>query len=270
MMNPEMNQCIVCGLHEEASQQGQERWHLRLGAIIQGRPVLSFFDLEALSLLIRQTMGSRESMISAANRSQLNAAGFRKIVLYRCSLGHQIRLHVWDETTTLSPEVRCHNHRWDFLSLVVSGKLRNEAYDIVSGQDFERFEVGIGPPMEVRSVRRLGPVGLHLETVTQYSTGMAYFQAAHLLHWTHVDEPTATVVLQDRASGAWSTAVQRPPLDTTPTPPLSVSELEIDLALFLSALESLNLAREVSLGRPARDSISNMMTQTWRLSRVGL
>lgn len=235
--------CPVCDLYKRNLAPSRSRESVPLGHLVEARPASDFFDVDALIQSIKHTCGSDVAIRNVASRSQQNPTGFRKIVLIRCKAGHQVRLHMWDKASPPNVQIRCHNHRWDFLSLVLHGCLLNDSYLALDGAALRKFAVGIGPPSQRREISDLGLTSACLTSTKRISGGASYFQSASIFHWTRATGPSATVVLQDRARTERSIAIQRDWLEDAPSPPLDSRVLWDDLQLCLAALSKLKLAK---------------------------
>jgi hypothetical protein len=245
-----------------------------LGVVVENRNADGFFDAQTILDVIYAILVSDSRSQVVADRSQQNPTGFRKIVLTRCASGHQLRVHIWDDAV-LNPEIRCHNHRWDFLSMVIRGTIMNDTYLAVQGTGFRKFAVGIGPPMQQRDMSDLGPTDLLLAGSDEINSGGAYFQSALKFHWTRVAGPAATIVMQDRARRSYSVAIERGPLRDVPSPAMSVDALQDDLQSCLQAIAGLRAdgiwrsqANNASESRPWRWALGQA-TPGWRLGRPG-
>ncbi|WP_199043032.1 hypothetical protein [Glycomyces salinus] len=197
-----------------------------------------FVDRDLLSEIIRSALGSAEVLEEVASRSHQHWTGFRKIVLVRCERRHQVRVHRWDEASPPAEEVSCHNHRWDFVSYVVSGKIANVSYSITSEEDgpLRHFKADAVKAGQNRGVRSLGGVSVVLESEAVVSAGQSYLQLADVLHSTVALQPTVTLLLQDSSRGRTSSVVQGGELKEFVPPAISTDTLVEDLEFCLSRL----------------------------------
>jgi hypothetical protein len=197
---------------------------------IKTQSPLSYFDAVALLGILKAAVADPGFLNTIRKRSHMHPIGFRKIVLVHCTRGHQIRLHRWDGASSMDDELSIHSHRWDFLSLVLTGSIINLSFVPVDGDyGLRKFSVGTAGPGERREAIDLGPTGVAVEDIRTYDAGQAYFQRAPIFHATKVRGQTGTLVLQDRAWKSRSLAIRSMSTEEIASPPLPLPLLRSDL-----------------------------------------
>jgi len=101
----------------------------------------NLFDQRSVVRLVRDVLDDEQLLERIAGRSYIHALGFYKIVLMDLSkdfTNHkqktQLRLHIWNPTPSEHGEVALpiveslHEHSFDFVSTVISGKLENQQF----------------------------------------------------------------------------------------------------------------------------------------------
>jgi len=80
--------------------------------------------------MIREALGSNEAIDKIASQSYLHRNGFSKITI-KNSNGEKHRLHVYK--VGAKAELNIHNHRWDFQSTILCGRLPMYLYEVIEG-----------------------------------------------------------------------------------------------------------------------------------------
>lgn len=88
--------------------------------------------------LLKEIVLNDDLLIKIANRSYTHALGFDKIVLMDLKKDCQdvknkiqLRLHIWDNENAALPIVEAmHEHSFDFISMVITGKLENQRFSM--------------------------------------------------------------------------------------------------------------------------------------------
>lgn len=116
-----------------------------------------------------------------------------------------VRLHVWDRSLLVVGAAPAHTHPWDFSSLVVAGRMRNQRYDVVAPDD-ESLETrgphvswwngteilcGPGTHQTAPGAERVRLKELDMET---YYPGETYKQERAEIHQSFPEDGTVTIV----------------------------------------------------------------------------
>ena len=143
------------------------------------------FSHARISSVIKDLLSSPTALREIARRSYAHDNGFAKVVLLE--KGYKLRLHYRPATAARGAE-NIHDHRWDFLSSVLFGKLVVEKFEQCAAKATGAFTV----PDCVYIARENGsseygirPVGLaHLKQVSAdvYAANSAYYLNAAVLH----------------------------------------------------------------------------------------
>lgn len=97
----------------------------------------SIMDKSILIKVLKEILSSDILLDRIANRSYTHALGFDKIVLIDlakdCNINNkvQLRFHIWDnKNDALDSLESMHEHSFNFISLVLSGKLENQCFEM--------------------------------------------------------------------------------------------------------------------------------------------
>jgi len=104
------------------------------------------------------------------------------------------RLHIWDPAGRVEGVSDCHNHPWDFQSLVVSGAVRNWRYEVADKSEGEPYwcaRILCGVHAELRS----DPFEVYLKrTVELVGQGSSYSMKHDELHSSEVWPGSVTLI----------------------------------------------------------------------------
>lgn len=166
-----------------------------------------------------------------ARSSYEHVLGFTKVVLLSAYPEFQLRLHHWASPN--SPPYDLHDHRFDFSSYIVNGRITNTLYEVTDCQRgaISRAELFEAAPLQARQWRRVPQrpqVFLRRGAEATYVTGATYSMRSVDIHSSRVDEPhTVTLLFEGRHSAPGShvyPARRRRPELTTPQRPLEPTE----------------------------------------------
>tara|TARA_Y100001960_G_scaffold334195_1_gene447108 strand:+ start:10340 stop:11314 length:975 start_codon:yes stop_codon:yes gene_type:complete len=97
----------------------------------------NLIDKKTLRIVLKEILNDDYLLEKIANRSYTHALGFDKIVLIDLQKDLdiknkvQLRFHIWDnKNEALSVLEAMHEHSFNFISLVLTGKLENQCFDM--------------------------------------------------------------------------------------------------------------------------------------------
>jgi hypothetical protein len=162
------------------------------GAVLEVLSVLG--QPSQLAELAKCVSADPDATAACAARSYRHPLGFDKIMLVECNPIFTLRLHVWWPASVPSVD-HVHNHRFDFMSLVVQG-----------GYEMEVFEVGnTGNPVaeyreelhdeEGSRLQHIGKANLRPLTTVRLKQGASYALNAEALHRVSVRPGTFCMTL---------------------------------------------------------------------------
>lgn len=124
--------------------------------------------------------------VLAAN-SHVHDNGFTKIVLYDSADGrYRIRLHTWDPFEVEEQDVNIHDHRYDFVSLVVSGTFENRRWNFCDhGTEYKLFRYFARDEAGTYRLELVDRLRLAPNPVEVYSAGGSYLMMRDELHTAH-------------------------------------------------------------------------------------
>ena len=94
-----------------------------------------------------------------------------------------------------------HDHRWDFESLVLRGRVENRKYNVVKGEvNYVEGRVMCGPNPVHRGARDTRGVCLQFQSRATYTRGDSYQMYSDELHSSHPEDGTITVCMRRSAS----------------------------------------------------------------------
>jgi hypothetical protein len=137
-----------------------------------------------------------------AHNSHVHENGFTKLTLFDAVNGrYRIRLHIWDPKDSTKEEVNVHDHRYDFVSLVVTGRLENTRWNFSeNGAVYKLFAYEPRDEAGRYHLRMVGRYCLSPEPLKIYSAGDAYSMMRDDLHTTQTSDNVRSITLciQDR------------------------------------------------------------------------
>lgn len=92
---------------------------------------------DALMLCLDWLLENEQHLTHAAARSHRHQLGFMKYVLFQDPFGRSLRLHSWDYALSNNEDI--HSHRVNFCSRIVSGRLTENRYDVLPGDEYSLF-----------------------------------------------------------------------------------------------------------------------------------
>lgn len=117
--------------------------------------------------------------------SVVHRGGFEKHFISRFSSGSELRVHVWrsDEQIDEPRKNAVHNHRWDFVSKIVSGTLKETIYIFdENGPEYVEHKYLINPSTGVSSIQPIGRVNISSEGVICHCGEDVYVREYETLH----------------------------------------------------------------------------------------
>jgi hypothetical protein len=199
------------------------------------RMTLERFGGSSLRPALLEMLDDATALTRVAARSYRHANGFVKVVLHE-SEALKLRLHIAEGTA----EENVHDHRWDFASTVLSGRLEHDIFTDVPANCGEHFHEWQYLRTESSAESRyLGDAWVSQSLWQTVAAGQSYALRGVHLHRIRWAEPgTSTLVATFRSVRA-STRLLSPTasLPTTHIEPLSASDLESVLRLYLHPRE---------------------------------
>ena len=144
--------------------------------------------------------------------------------MLRLHLSDQIRLNVWDSALRYSPAPSMiHDHPWNFVSMIVVGRLWNQRYfrSVDKSKLRTHEEKTIRPGMDFSDLSDVTQVRLVPAKEEFYANGMQYTQGSWEIHESKCEDGTVTVNARKRVGDdqahvfwalgdPWVTALPRP------------------------------------------------------------
>ncbi|TFH93150.1 hypothetical protein [Vibrio ouci] len=123
--------------------------------------------------------------------------GFFKISLFKDSQTElQIRLHFWPAG---SQDTNIHNHRWHFISSIISGSMTftnwETATDLDSAQDMTLYEVSDASSGLVKTKTNLGSTRLMAHSQYMVNTGTFHYCHKDVFHSGKANQATITLMI---------------------------------------------------------------------------
>lgn len=139
-------------------------------------------SLDLLALLVGRN-GELEDLLQRCiegdleGRATRHPNGFTKVRIQLPDGRGAVRFHQWGAPVG-SEDV--HNHRWNFVSHVLNGALRTDAFEILEGRDFDKYLCRSVD--DVHKLRLTGTCSTRRISQKFYAQGDAYFQAHDAFH----------------------------------------------------------------------------------------
>jgi len=168
-------------------------------------------DIAALPRILELIRRDPERLTLSASASYRHRNGFDKIVLASPMASRQkLVLHLWQPSAAAEAADldHIHNHRWDFASVVLQGRLHLELYKKdIDGDIYTQFRYRKSPgtrhSRSLQDARRyqLEPCGtmpVSAQATAILTVGSTYTWSAELLHraWAPPGATTATLIVQ--------------------------------------------------------------------------
>jgi hypothetical protein len=129
---------------------------------------------------LEQILHEPQRLLETARGSYRHQLGFVKIALHTDASGQALRLHLWDQSTTVLEDV--HSHCADFMSRVVSGGLEERRYELTPGKAFTRFRYRFDAHAGHALAHADGLTDVLQTSVTPLLAGTIYGRRSHELH----------------------------------------------------------------------------------------
>lgn len=198
----------------------------------------------AIEAFLNDYLRAAETTQLPAGRSFRHGNGFTKIALYKCPAGRfSVRFHIWWGGTR-SSDASVHDHRWSFVSWLVSGALFVTNYHAFDGRGDDNdkhtcYRYTDADLDGVKGVEEVGPCTLRPTAAYVLRAG-----SAHFLHYTephHVagyDGPVAaSLCITGPAERHFSHVYIKQPTvaaGTLARPALTGPEIAQEIDMFLS------------------------------------
>lgn len=145
--------------------------------------------------LMRDLCGDEALLAECARRSTAHPLGFDKVILLD-RRDYQLQMHVWWPTRDSRPHEDIHDHRFDFASTVLLGRLLAETFDVGGdGASMARYTQRSSTSHGDYQFRHEDYVPTRLVHAGVLPAGSAYFLDSHMLHRVVVDEKDLVVTL---------------------------------------------------------------------------
>ncbi|MBW4704333.1 hypothetical protein [Micromonospora sp. RL09-050-HVF-A] len=180
---------------------------------------------ERLSALLTELLDDDSRADAVAARSHPHALGFDKFILATFGEFGQLRMHVWWPGRPRMRE-HVHDHRFDFSSVVVAGRLDCRYYHPArSGAVLTRYRESSRDGESAWRFDLVDVVSVRETLAVQLTPGSSYSMPYDLLHRVEAaSTTTVTLMLQGRLSRDWSSVL----VDTTETVPARVGRRTFD------------------------------------------
>jgi hypothetical protein len=177
----------------------------------EGRNALEFLGSpDVLRLLIWDILKRPDALARSSSMSYRHALGFQKVVLRELPNGVQLRLHIWNSDVNRLPE-DIHDHRYSFVSHVISGSLTNKLYvsDVTGKSYFEYRDYSL-PSDNCWSFRWHAEVGVDLLSADVHTAGSTYLVTSDALHTVEVPFGTmaSTLYIQFSTERSWTRVIK--------------------------------------------------------------
>jgi hypothetical protein len=161
--------------------------------------VIQFNDKELFDMLITYILNEPSLLSEVLKQSYRHHNGFHKIVLNKGAL-FKLRLHIFTSIPAIDiPMENIHNHRWNFASQVIMGKLKMEIFQKSSDGQHLFFDHNYRPANgEIKyQVELLGLSRLQLIEERVFKAGESYYMNCEELHRivNYPNEKVVTVVM---------------------------------------------------------------------------
>lgn len=153
-----------------------------------------------LRALISEVLETHERFKEVSRQSYVHVNEFDKYVLWTADNGARLVWHQWHYTNS-HYNIEYHNHRWNFLSHVVSGSLTEEcmklAPDENDGISVDHHIYNHHRGRDTYSLTRLARSALALDSSQTIDKGTTYFKSYKDVHRSWAREAhTNTIILQ--------------------------------------------------------------------------
>jgi hypothetical protein len=124
--------------------------------------------------------------------------GFHKLTLGETPTGITLRAHIWIQGSCADVgSINAHNHRWCFVSRVLSGSITSIYFETVSCDSVELTHYTYTPDSDPE-VRCTGSAYLREKFAKTFKSGDCYYMDDREIHKAHTDPGLRTVTLVAR------------------------------------------------------------------------
>jgi predicted metal-dependent enzyme (double-stranded beta helix superfamily) len=125
--------------------------------------------------------------------------GFTKLLLFAAPTDEfKVRLHVWPKP--YGSEHNIHDHRFNFWSAVLRGKLRNTIWTLGPGEERQHYRYYPRKAQGRYRLERVGPATLARERQFDVHQDASYRFDSNLLHTVESHGSAVTLLVEDRTS----------------------------------------------------------------------
>ena len=194
----------------------------------------------ALRTLLTDVLEAPAGKATLANSSQIHPNSFVKIPLVAAPNGAKLVIHRWLDLPVANPDF--HNHRWNFVSTVLSGSLASVDYRSMTDPNGPFVQSAYESATD-RDEYPLVPVGRSQLTPVRHhsvSAGDWYAQDHRIIHGAGSAKPgTISLILQGEVSVETCQVFRPLGADPSSTPVVAATELEVtsSIRLVLNFLE---------------------------------
>jgi hypothetical protein len=165
------------------------------GRMEETREAIAAFRLGETALLLEAVLEDDDCASEVAARSYWHGNGFCKIVLAERG-GMKLRLHVWEAGR--AAEENIHDHRWEFSSMVLSGRLVSATYrEAPGGEPYRahRYEGGRAGAYTLTEPEDVSLVCVGVQSLDAGSSYWMHSDELHAISRVSADVLTSTLVL---------------------------------------------------------------------------
>lgn len=125
--------------------------------------------------------------------------GFTKLLLFTAPADDfKLRLHVWPKP--YGKEHNIHDHRFNFWSWVMHGRLTNTLWVLGPGEERQHYKYYPRKTRAQYCMERVGPATLSREKQFDVDQGTSYYFRNDLLHTAESHDSAITLLVEDRTS----------------------------------------------------------------------
>lgn len=211
-----------------------------------------FSNSQTLEDLLLAILRNQEAIEFVSKNSFVHPHGAKKIVL----LGEnndlpQLRIHVWEASPHSKNEESIHDHKWDFISKIISGAVKNTTYSIDSRRNGSHRKYVLTTNDNNRGVSQKGRCSVYEVDDVVMVPGNRYCMLTNVLHQIRpVATYSATLFLRSRYLSS-STSVVLPAAMELQGPTgfvrMSAEEIQSELNRILQNIKSSNLESRMEL-----------------------
>ena len=147
--------------------------------------------------LLREQIADPVALLYLAQQSQLHPNNFLKIPLVVTAGTSKLVVHKWSDEPGADPDL--HNHRWNFVSTVLRGRLSATTFSALDDLEghYEEFAYGSATSQAFYPLTPVGRVSLSQSGRTSASAGEYYAQDHEIIHGAASVMPdTVTLIVQ--------------------------------------------------------------------------